>query len=239
MRLEWLALTFAMLLPSAMAYVYFVALSSSNQSGPNGPLIVAYSTAKFVQLGLPIIAWWFFRRPTSSSNITQSRSRWVRIGLIFGMLVGAAIIAVSQVLPATLLLDASAKIKVKIVEFGCDTPARFCALALFLSLGHSLFEEYYWRWFVFGQLRNLCSFLPAITLSSLAFSAHHIFVLGTYFSQQFWTAAVPFTLAIAVGGMTWAWLYDRSNSLLPSWISHIIVDAAIMLVGYKLVFLSP
>jgi len=49
-------------------------------------------------------------------------------------------------------------------------------------------------------------------------------------------AALPFSLCIAVGGMVWAWLYHRTHTIYSSWISHLVIDAAIMVVGYDLVF---
>jgi len=44
------------------------------------------------------------------------------------------------------------------------------------------------------------------------------------------------SLAVATGGLIWAMLFQRSGSLVPGWISHAIVDAAIFFVGYLLVF---
>jgi membrane protease YdiL (CAAX protease family) len=63
--------------------------------------------------------------------------------------------------------------------------------------------------------------------------AHHVILLATYFGWSSpWTYA--FSLAVAVGGAVWAWLYERSGSLVGPWLSHLVVDAAIFLVGYDL-----
>jgi membrane protease YdiL (CAAX protease family) len=35
--------------------------------------------------------------------------------------------------------------------------------------------------------------------------------------------------------MFWAWLYDRTGSLLGPWMSHLIIDAGIFWVGYELI----
>jgi uncharacterized protein len=43
-----------------------------------------------------------------------------------------------------------------------------------------------------------------------------------------------FSLSVAVGGAFWAWLYQRTGSLYGPWLSHLLVDAAIFLVGYDL-----
>ena len=47
-------------------------------------------------------------------------------------------------------------IRDKIAGFGIDSVWKYALLAVFYSLFHSLLEEYYWRWFVFRQLRHLC-----------------------------------------------------------------------------------
>jgi membrane protease YdiL (CAAX protease family) len=109
-------------------------------------------------------------------------------------------------------------------------------MAAFIAVAHAALEEYYWRWFVFGRLRRHLAVGAAAVLSGLAFMGHHVLVLAVYFPGRFWGAAVPLSLAIAVGGVVWAWLYHRSGSLLGPWLSHVLVDAAIMLIGYDLMF---
>jgi membrane protease YdiL (CAAX protease family) len=122
----------------------------------------------------------------------------------------------------------------KLTSIGFLSPAAFIALGVFYALGHSLLEEYYWRWFVFARLADGTSLPRAITLSSLGFMAHHVLILGTYFG---WTTPATwlFSLAIAIGGAAWAWLYHRSQSLVGPWLSHMLVDAAIFVIGYDLV----
>jgi membrane protease YdiL (CAAX protease family) len=39
---------------------------------------------------------------------------------------------------------------------------------------------------------------------------------------------------VAAGGAVWAWVYHRSGSLLGPWLSHMLVDAGIFLVGYQM-----
>ena len=46
--------------------------------------------------------------------------------------------------------------------------------------------------------------------------------------------AAPLSLGVAVGGAVWSWAYRRSGSLLGPWLSHILVDTGIMLIGYDL-----
>jgi membrane protease YdiL (CAAX protease family) len=73
-----------------------------------------------------------------------------------------------------------------------------------------------------------------VAISSLGFMAHHVLVLGKYFGFSS-PATWLFSVCVAVGGAVWAWLYERTESLLGPWLSHLLVDAAIFAIGYDLV----
>ena len=167
-----------------------------------------------------------------------ARLRGVPLGAAFGVLVAAGMFALyfGILRHSSVFGDTPAMVHRKLEEFGFDTPAAYWAFAGFLCVIHSLLEEYYWRWFVFGQLRRVAPAGAAILVSSFAFMAHHIIVLNVYFPGQFWTATLPFSLCVAGGGIIWAWLYDRSGSLLGPWLGHLLIDAAILVIGYDLVF---
>jgi membrane protease YdiL (CAAX protease family) len=47
---------------------------------------------------------------------------------------------------------------------------------------------------------------------------------------------LPFAACVAVGGAVWAWLYQRTNSVYAPWISHLVVDASLFVIGYDLFF---
>jgi membrane protease YdiL (CAAX protease family) len=110
---------------------------------------------------------------------------------------------------------------------------KFALLGLGYSVVHSLLEEYYWRWFVFAQLRHRTSLLTAVLVSSLGFMAHHVIVLATYFG---WDSPISYlaSIGVAVGGAVWALLYERTGSLYGGWLSHCLVDAAIFLIGFEM-----
>jgi membrane protease YdiL (CAAX protease family) len=229
-----LALAFAMLLPTAMAWLYFVALASEDRQA-NLVLVLAFGAGKLLQFSFPAVYVWRFERQRLRPALPGIRGLVAGVG--FGLLVAAAALGLyyGWLRHSPLLAGAPEKIYHKLESFGCTTPARFVALAGFIAVGHSLLEEYYWRWFVFGWLRRYLVLPVAIGLSSLAFMAHHVIVLGVYFPGQFWTLAVPFSLGVAVGGAVWAWLYARTGSLYAAWLSHLLIDAAIMVVGYDMV----
>jgi membrane protease YdiL (CAAX protease family) len=98
-------------------------------------------------------------------------------------------------------------------------------------------EEYYWRWYVYGELRRGVPPGIALVVSGLAFSSHHVIILAVYLpGEYFWTLTMGLSSAVAFGGIFWAWLYQRTRTLLGPWLSHALVDAGLMCVGYDLLF---
>ena len=132
------------------------------------------------------------------------------------------------------MVPAEAEIRSKVAGMGIASSGAYAALGLFYALGHSGLEEYYWRWFVYRQLRAVTSFRTALIVSSLGFMAHHVLVLATFFGADS-PATYLFSLAVAVGGGIWAAVYERCGSLIGPWVSHALVDAGIFLIGYDLI----
>jgi membrane protease YdiL (CAAX protease family) len=233
---EWLAQAFAMTFPTFFAWVYFLALSRSDATS-NPAMQAAYSGGKVVQLIFPVV--YLFLIGQLPGKLRKPSFEGLRLGLAFGLLVGGGIYALYRSPLADIFLTSDTRdaIQAKVAEMvGAATPVRFLMLAALLCVVHSLLEEYYWRWFVFGRLRALIAVWPAILLSSLAFMAHHVIVLHVFLPGKFWTAVVPLSLSIALGGTMWAWLFHRTGSIYSPWVSHILVDAGIMAVGYSILF---
>jgi len=227
------ALVFASVTPTFLAWLGFVYLANETDRGQS-LLATVYAAGKILQFGFPYLYVWLFE-PAQLRTMSFAR-RGVMLGVAFGLLVDAAmaILYVAVLRGSSTIADTPAKIFGKLEEFHLATPAGYLAIGLFLCVIHSLLEEYYWRWFVFGWLRRVMPLAAAIALSSLAFMAHHVVILYVYFPDRFWLLAFPFSLGVAVGGAIWAWLYQRTGSLLAPWVSHVVVDAAILLIGFDM-----
>lgn len=231
--MRWLAVVAAMVWPTLMTLIYWVALSRS-QAEPNPLQQLAYALGKVVQFGFPLMFVWWLGEGWDVSPSRLGSGVWP--GLAFGGLTAAAILGLYYVASTTtpLLAQAPGKVHGILVEFGIHTFWHYLLLASFYVVFHSLLEEYYWRWFVFGQLRRLVSPTTAVVVSSLAFMAHHVVLLNSFLPGRFWLGVLPASIAIALGGAFWAWLYQRSGSLLGPWLSHLLGDAAIFAIGWDL-----
>jgi uncharacterized protein len=226
-RRETVALLFAALFPSLGTFLYFIALSGTRWTAP------VYAICKVIQFSFPLL--WIagverarphlFRRP-------GTKGLW--FGLFSGLGLVASLAAVWRPLLAVpLLAGVPAAVAGKLAAFGVSTSGEYLLLAVFYSVLHSLLEEYYWRWFLFGRLRRRLPLGLAMILSSLAFTAHHVLVIGQFlggYGPATWLAS----LTITVAGMIWAWSYHRSNSLFGSWVSHALADAGLLWMGYQI-----
>lgn len=230
MRRERPWLFLALVYPTFLSLVWFIWLA-----GTEGPWQkLAYGVGKTLQFLLPVLVIRAFDR-------SWPRPAWPRFeglvaGAAFGFLVvgGMAFLYFLALKPAGLFSGTPALVLEKLQAFGLASPQGYLIFTLFVAVAHSLLEEYYWRWFVFGRLRRYFTFRWAVLLSSLGFMAHHVIVLAIYIPGYFWSLAVPLSLCIAVGGAVWAWLYERTGTIYAAWISHLIVDLGVFVLGYDI-----
>ncbi len=241
-RAEFWGVLLGAAIPTLVTWLYFVALARQ----PAAVQQTAYGLGKGLQFVFPLVwvLWLQRQRGSRAGPLGDAKigtvPRWPRrAGLALGAAFGA--VAFATILwgyhawlgPAGMLAPAGKAIAARVASFGLTSPAGFAGMAVFYAVLHSFLEEYYWRWFLFGQMRRLMPVGAAIGLSSLAFTIHHVIVLAAYFGWRSPATAV-FSLAVAVAGVVWAWLYHRSGSLLGPWLSHALADAALFAVGYSL-----
>ena len=228
---EIIGLIFAIFYPSVLTWCYFVALSDSSSSAQQA----VYGLGKAIQFLFPLLFTWLV-----VGERLRFRWRW-REGLLEGTISGLAILTSVAALwfflshtGSEILTGLVVSVSAKITDLGIDTPLRYATVGLFYSVAHTFLEEYYWRWFVYRRLRSRTSKVTATIVSSLGFMAHHVILMGFYTG---WTSPWTyfFSGAVAVGGAYWAWLYERSETLVAPWVSHFFVDVAIFSVGWVLI----
>jgi len=226
--LSWSVVLFGLLLPTIVTWAYFVALANQ----PAWMQQTAYVVGKAIQFALPIVcAVWLLPRALA---IKPPTSKGVWLGLAFGLLFAALMVALYHgwFKHMAIFTGPDEQIRKKISGMAIDSAWKFAALGLFYAVCHSFLEEYYWRWFIFHELRKITPTNAAIAISSLGFMAHHIIVLWIYFGMTWPT--LLFSLAIAIGGAFWAWLYHTTDSLIGPWLGHLLIDAAIFIIGYDI-----
>ena len=226
---HWSAVAFALVFPTIVTWVYFVVLADQAAWLQQG----AYLIGKAIQFAFPAV--WVFLVLREKPAWSTPNARWLVAAIAYGVAVMAAMLGLYHWVlePAGLFDQAGSAVRQKLLGLQLDTVWKYAAVGVFYAIFHSLLEEYYWRWFIFRRLTSLQKLGPAICVSSLGFMAHHVIVLATYFGWSSpWTYL--FSISVAMGGAVWAWLYQRGQSIYGPWFSHLLVDAAIFIIGYDI-----
>lgn len=205
------------------AYVYFVLVTDSEFVQP------LYFGTKVLVLVWPLLWWIFFRK-----FFLKREKLGLASSVGWGLFSGFAIIV-----PMFILFFVFQDFfQGFAVNFRAEASSlgvldNYILFAAFLSLFHAFLEEYYWRWFIFGGLLSKMSEKWAILITAVAFASHHFIVLSQFFP---WWITILFGTAIAIGSVIWSILYLRTGRLLTGWISHVLVDVAVMTIGYFVIF---
>ncbi|MCK5269985.1 MAG: CPBP family intramembrane metalloprotease [Sedimentisphaerales bacterium] len=219
----------AMVLPLVGALLYFVILKGTMAAQ------IVYGLAKLFMLAGPIVAVITLEKDglRFASFDWKNLLRAIPPGLLTGGCIAAAMLVLYEYSALGDYVNRFAgDVRQKAEQLGFID--HYWSFGIFLSVGHSLLEEYYWRWFVFGRLRKFVkSDVSTVLLGSLAFAAHHYVVLGCFFSGL---GAVLFGSCVAMGGCLWCWMYNRQKTLVGCWLSHALIDMMIIYIGYKLIF---
>lgn len=211
--------------PFAASLLYFVILADTVLAQP------IYTAAKIFTIAWPLLAWCLFLRRRVVWRLHPTRHIGaLPLGIFSGILLSVPVLLVMRTPLAALALEAADDIRLKTEQLGIIE--NYWLFAVFLSVLHSLIEEYYWRWFVYGRLRERIGAAKSIALAALAFALHHLVVTSQFFPFA-WAIAV--SLIIAAAGAVWCWMYERQGNIAGAWISHMLVDFALMWVGYGLI----
>jgi len=198
-----------------------------------------YALAKVWLLAMPLVWTIFIERRPVARRVARARThegRWpegVRAGCLLGLGIGAGILMVYAMIEGMFGGINAARLREVASASGFGTPVSFVLLGAYLALVNSLLEEYVWRWFVYRACASMMSPVAAIALSAVFFTLHHVIVLAAYF--PWWLAGLA-SLGVFIGGCAWSWCYVRFGTVWPGYVSHVIVDVAILAVGWRLLF---
>ncbi len=193
-----------------------------NWPGGGAPAQVLYAITKLFTFALPLafVRWEKPRHPSRKG---------LALGTLLGLLISGSLIALLASPFGETVRGAAPAVSKKVAELG--VAENFVAFAIVISIFHTLLEEFYWRGFVFSSLAKVTSTGRSHAIAGIGFALHHVAILEQFFPlvHALWLAA-----AVGIGGVLWSLLYVREHSLFAPWLSHVIVDAALMIVGYQL-----
>ena len=160
-----------------------------------------------------------------------------RSGWLAGVGTGAAIAAVMVL--AYLAAEGSidpVPLRAKAAQTGLDRPPRLLALFAYLVVVNSMLEEYIWRWFVVTRWERVLAGrrgagVASVILSALCFTVHHVVALAAWVPPGINALA---SVGVFAGGVIWSWLFIRTRSVWPGYVSHAAADLAILWMAWRL-----
>lgn len=102
---------------------------------------------------------------------------------------------------------------------------------LYLVLINSLLEEFFFRGYIFLNLKSMGLNKFSYIISSLLFAVYHLANFQNWFKLSLFI--IVFT-GLFIGGTIFNYLDDKQNTFLNSWFVHICADSAIVLIGLKI-----
>jgi len=220
---RWAVVLPALVLPFCAALFYAVLLPGTVFGN------VFYTGIKIWLVLWPLVATgWILREKFVDRSREKRHGASLGPGLVFGFLVLGLLVFLVKATPLGGVVDEnSGRIAGFIEDLGVEE--HYLLFAVFLSFLHAFMEEWYWRWFVFGQARKVMPVAVAHLVAGVGFASHHVVIVSQFFPMG-WALFLGF--CVATGGVVWSWLYQRYNSLLGAWASHMIIDLGIMWVGW-------
>ena len=227
-RAFWPTVVFAAVFPTVATWLYFVVFKDT----PTGKAL--HLSLKGVELLLPALATVFLFRERMPNFFARENwsAHWrsVPAGVGFGLAVvglGIGLLFFSPIGPE--VRASGEHIRENVEAMG--VASWFWTFAVIMSVAHAALEEYYWRWFVFGNLDRAFSRTLAHVLAAVAFTGHHVVVLTQFFPVLL---ALFLSALVGIGGLVWTVLYRRQGSLMGAWVSHMLIDFGIMGIGWYL-----
>lgn len=150
-----------------------------------------------------------------------------REGWLAGLAVGAASFVALFALFASAGADAvdAPRLHASLAAWGLAGAAGV-GLFVYMLVFNSLAEELYWRGFVHGRLRDRASPRAAVLVGSAFFASYHAYTIHVLSGDPTTTALG--TAGVFLGGLAWALMRERYDSVAPAALAHVGATAGYM-----------
>lgn len=111
------------------------------------------------------------------------------------------------------------------------TKENFLYVSLYISFINSFLEEFFFRGFVFTNLKQLTGRKLAYIFSAAAFSLYHVAMMIGWFSPALFLLVM---MGLVIGGMIFNWLNEKLDTIYCSWLTHMFANFAINTIGFIL-----
>ncbi len=192
------------------------------------PGYAAKSAIKIVIFALIPAALTVLCKLTSLKEILVFRKKGVLLALGLGVAIYGIILAAYFI--ARPYFDFS-KVAGSLTKSAGVTKDNFLFVSLYISFANSLLEEFFFRGFLFTNLKRSSGAAVAYGISALAFGLYHVAMMIGWFG--FWLNALVM-LGLLAGGVIFNWLNEKLGCIYASWLTHMFANFAINTIGFIL-----
>lgn len=107
----------------------------------------------------------------------------------------------------------------------------FLFVSLYISFINSLLEEFFFRGFLFANLKDSAGRATAYGFSSLMFALYHVAMMIGWFHPA---VTLLLIAGLMVGGMIFNSLNEKQENICTSWLVHMFANFAINTIGFIL-----
>lgn len=176
-------------------------------------------------LVLPILYTLYDKNIKLKDNFKIRSKKTLIHAAILGIAIYLGILLVYFVLRNFINLDKIIEILDKSADVDKDN---FIWIAIYISFINSLLEEFFFRGFIFLNLRKASGRKSAYIISAFAFSIYHVAIMGSWFNPIIFIVAM---IGLFIGGIIFNYLNEKSENIYNSWIVHMMANFAINTVG--------
>ncbi len=108
----------------------------------------------------------------------------------------------------------------------------FIYIALYVCLINSFLEEWFFRGFMYNELKKY-SVKTAYIISSIAFSVYHVAIMDGMFNIYLF---ILIMISLFIGGLIFCYLNQKNNNIYSSWCTHAFANFAMNTIGFILFF---
>lgn len=176
-------------------------------------------------LTVPLLHSFLFKKPILENLSLRASNREKFSVNFFGIFCFVVIVAAYFLLKqsidfGSIMNDLQSRSKVN--------AGNYAAVGLYITFVNSFLEEVFFRGFVFLNLYRNRRQKMAYGYSSLLFALYHLSIFETWFGPGVMFLAV---IGLVAAGLLFDYMDVRSETVYHSWTTHIMADAAIILIG--------
>ena len=111
------------------------------------------------------------------------------------------------------------------------TRQNFLFVSLYISFANSFLEEFFFRGFVFTNLKRHSGRKLSYIFSAAAFSLYHVAMMIGWFSPLLLLLVM---VGLLIGGVIFNYLNEKLDTIYCSWLTHMFANFAINTIGFML-----